>query len=319
MRTLVPACLVLSVSFALGCKGSEKQKETPPPAGSPAREVALAGSVVMIGVGDIARCESNGDEITAALVDSVIKVDSAANVPTLVFTIGDNVYSNGTTRQFAECFGTSWGDPKRRIMGRIRPTPGNHDYNTPGAKPYYAYFGDRAGPADKGYYSYDFGEWHIVALNSELAYRMPDAAREQEKWLEDDLARHRKLCTMAYFHRPLFSSGDHGNALSMRRLWDILYAGNVDLVLGGHDHHYERFLPQTPAGRADSVRGIQEIVVGTGGGDLRGVSEPRKPNSGAAILGYFGVLKLNLGAAEYSHAFIDSRGRIWDPGSRKCH
>ena len=205
-------------------------------------------------------------------------------------------------------------------MRVIYPSPGNHEYNTPGALPYYNYFGARAGPAGKGYYSFDFGDWHVVSLNSEHAVRRgSEAARLQEEWLKADLAAHRKLCTVAYFHRPLFSSGDHGNTPSMRRLWAIMYANNVDLVLGGHDHHYERFLPMTPAGVVDSVRGIESIVIGTGGGNLRGVSNPPVRNSAMTIKGYFGVLKLNLGLSEYRHAFLDASGRVWDEGGRKCH
>lgn len=311
------ASTVMLLGLVLACSKSD-DKASPPPVGAPAREVALAGSSVFIGAGDIARCESRGDEQTAAIVDSVLRVDSAANVPTAVFTIGDNAYSVGSTTEFKNCFTASWGSP--RIMRVIRPSPGNHEYNTPGAVPYYNYFGARAGPAGRGYYSFDFGDWHIVSLNSELAVqRGSEVARAQEDWLKADLAAHRKLCTVAYFHRPLFSSGYHGNTTSMRHLWEIMYANNVDLVLGGHDHHYERFLPMTPAGIVDTVRGMVSIVVGTGGGNLRGVSNPPARNSAITIKGYFGLLKLNLGPSEYRHAFLDSSGRVWDEGGRKCH
>ncbi len=307
---------LLSVA-TLGCKQDSTEK-TPPPAGSPAQQVALAGSVVLIGVGDIARCESQGDEQTAAIVDSVLRVDSAAGVATAVFTMGDNAYSVGSTLEFKNCFTQSWGSP--RIMRVIHPAVGNHEYNTPGAVPYYNYFGARAGPAGKGYYSFDFGDWHVVSLNSELAVRRGSAvAAEQEEWLKADLAAHRKLCTVAYLHRPYYSSGEHGNTPSMRRLWEIMYAQNVDLILAGHDHHYERFLPMTPSGVVDTVRGMESMVVGTGGGNLRGVSNPPVRNSAVTIKGYFGVIKLNLGASEYRHAFLDASGRVWDEGGRKCH
>ncbi|MEP6549673.1 MAG: alkaline phosphatase, partial [Gemmatimonadales bacterium] len=127
------------------------------------------------------------------------------------------------------------------------------------------------------------------------------------------------LCTLAYFHRPLFSSGTHGGSPEVGALWQILYDGGVDLVLNGHDHHYERFHPQTPAGVMDSVRGIEQIIAGTGGGDLRGVRPRRAGNSIGAIRGRFGVLKLSLGRDDYSSAFIDTTGRIWDPAVGKCH
>lgn len=284
------------------------------------QEVALSGAVVMIGTGDIAVCGNDGDEGTASIVDSVVKADSALNVETVVFTIGDNVYPGGSAPDFARCFGSSWGNRQKSIMKSIRPAPGNHDYRTPGAAAYYEYFGERAGPRGRGYYSYDVGEWHVVSLNSEIAAspRTPVAAREQEAWLRTDLLENPAACTLVYFHRPLFSSGDHGADRKMRPLWDIMFELGVDIVLGGHDHNYERFLPQTPAGVADSVRGIEQIVVGTGGAGLRGIRKRLAPNSAATVRGYFGVLKLNLGTGEYRRAFIDTSGRIWDSGGRRC-
>jgi hypothetical protein len=124
---------------------------------------------------------------------------------------------------------------------------------------------------------------------------------------------------MAYFHRPYFSSGVYGTIKQMRHLWEILYASKADLVLNGHEHDYERFLPQDPNGRADSTSGLEEIVVGTGGGELRGLNDSPAPNSEYRIQGRFGVLKLSLGDSSYTHAFIDAQGRVWDPGQRKCH
>ncbi|HEX2722049.1 MAG TPA: metallophosphoesterase [Gemmatimonadaceae bacterium] len=300
---------------------SRDEGSTPPPIGASAREVALSGSVVLIGAGDIAVCGESGDEQTAAIIDSVLRVDSVANLQNVVISIGDNAYPSGTATQFARCFTNSWGDAHKRIMKYIRPAPGNHEYRTRGAEPYFKYFGEKAGPPGKGYYSFDFGDWHVLSLNSELVANPGRAAerREQEDWLKEDLATHQRLCTLAYFHRPLFSSGEHGNEPSMRTLWKVLYDHGVDLIINGHEHNYERFLPQTPAGVADSVRGIEEIVVGTGGGDLRGMRRQRARNSAAAIHGYFGVIKLSLGAGEYRRAFIDTQRRIWDEGGRKCH
>ena len=105
----------------------------------------------------------------------------------------------------------------------------------------------------------------------------------------------------------------------MRPLWDIMYSGGVDLVLNGHEHHYERFKPQTPAGVADPQRGIEEIIVGTGGGDLRGVRRRPAPNSVTAVHGYFGVLKLTFGDGEYRTSFIGTDGRVWDTSAGRCH
>lgn len=283
----------------------------------------MAGAAVAIAAGDIAVCETSHDEATARIVDSLLIVDSAAKVENVVFTLGDNAYpsgSRGAFNIFVRCFRPSWGKP--RIMKVIRPTPGNHDFEEEGGQDYYKYFGDQAGPAGLGYYSYDIGDWHAVGLNSELledTNRLHEAAAE-EAWLRQDLKDHSKKCTLVYFHEPLFSSGNfHGDDPAVLGLWAIMYQAGVDLVINGHEHHYERFLPQTPSGVADSVYGITEIISGTGGAALRGIREPVEPNSAVQIHGYFGVLKLTLGATEYRHAFLDTDGRVWDSGGGKCH
>lgn len=259
--------------------------------------------------------------MTGALVDSVIKVDSAANVETAVFTMGDNAYPSGDEGDratFTRCFAPSWG--RKRIMQLIHPAPGNHDFEVSSGAGYYRYFGDKAGPPDRGYYSYDVGKWHIVSLNSEILFdrQYLREVRAQEQWLRDDLKSHPAQCTLAYWHRPLFTSGVHGPTEEVQTFWNILYENGADIVVNGHEHHYERFIPQTPAGIADSVRGITEFIVGTGGGELRGLSY-LAANSAMQINGYFGVIKLTLGDGEFRHAFIDTTGRVWDEGGGKCH
>lgn len=295
---------------------------TPPPADAPAQMVALSGASVVIGVGDIAVCGAQFDEATAAVVDSVVREDSAAKVDDAIFTLGDNVYPNGAKVYYDQCWGPSWGDPKKRIMREVRPVVGNHDLDNGFGEAYYELFGDRAGPKGKGYYSFDIGEWHIIALNSEIVVNPAfsvEARRDQEKWLKDDLASSRKACTIAMFHRPRFSSGGHAGDIRMTGLWTILYDAGVDLILNGHEHHYERFGPQTPAGLRDTVKGITQIIVGTGGAGLTGIRIPVQPNSLQRIQGHHGVLKLTLGDGEYQHAFLDTQGRVWDRGAGKCH
>ena len=278
--------------------------------------------MVMIGAGDIAVCGTSGDEATGRIVDSVMVSDSLAGIPTEVFTVGDNAYpsgNEGVDRDFPRCFAPSWGSP--RILRVIHPSPGNHDFDSGSGAPYFGYFGSRAGPVGRGYYSYDVGSWHVVSLNSELYFAAGTQAqaRAQEAWLRRDLAANGAKCTIAYYHRPAFSSGKYGDTQEVRPLWKILYDGGADLVLNGHEHNYERFLPQNAAGVADSVNGVEEIIVGTGGGELRGVRYPLAANSVVEIHGHFGVLKLSLGIDEYRFAFIDTAGRVWDTGGRKCH
>ena len=313
--------LIAAIAVAASCK--IKPEVTPPPADAPAELVALTGASVMLGAGDIASCTSTGDERTARIVDSILKADSVAKVEDMVFTLGDNAYPDGAKRDYDRCFTPSWGDSNKRIMKKIHPSPGNHEHLTQGAAPYYEYFGSgAAGSAKRGYYAYDVGDWRIVVLNSEIVvnriFSQSDVTA-QEEWLKNELKSTTKGCTMAYFHHARFSSGWHGNDASMAPLWKIMYDSGVDLVLAGHDHHYERFAPMDAAGVLDSAKGIPSFVVGTGGGELRGLQRTLAPNSEYRLQGYFGILKLTLGDKEYTHAFIDTNGRVWDPGRGKCH
>ncbi len=276
---------------------------------------------VMVGVGDIASCTQKLGLATAMLVDSVIKSDSVANVPTTTFTLGDNVYSSGSEAQFANCFTPSWGNPKFEIMENMHPTPGNHDYATAKAAPYFKYFGKAAGVDGTGNYSYDVGKWHVIALNSEtvVGSEFSDADRDaQIKWLQQDLKNHEAACTIAYWHNPRFSSGWHGNDAKFTPIWQTLYDNGVDLVLNGHDHDYERFRPMTPAGMLDTTKGITEIVAGTGGEELRGFNA-LDPNSAYHIEGRAGVLKLTLGDNAWRSEFVEAGGRVWDRSGGTCH
>jgi acid phosphatase type 7 len=300
---------------------SREQEPTPAPSKSIVEAKPLNGAVVMIGAGDIAVCDKDRDEQTARLVDSLLTAEDAAKAQSVVVTIGDNAYPSGpggVENDFARCFSPSWG--KSRIMERIRPSPGNHDYDSGSLQPYIDFFGKKAGPNGGSYYSFEVGEWHVISLDSELYYLDDGHARQnaQEEWLRKDLSQNGKPCALAYFHRPLFSSGQYGDTRRMKPLWDELYAAGADVVLNGHEHHYERFSPQNPDGASDPKKGIVEFIVGTGGAELRGVDDP-VANSVAHIHGRYGVLKLTLGQGAYQHAFIDTDGRVWDAGSGLCH
>jgi len=270
----------------------------PPPAG-----------VVLVGAGDIASCSSTGDEATAALLD---------NIAGTVFNLGDNVYDNGTLTEYTNCYDGSWG----RHKARTRPTPGNHEYNTANAAGYYSYFGAPAGDPAQGYYSYDAGDWHIVALNSNSSCSTVSCAAgsAQETWLRADLAANTKSCTLAYWHHPRFNSGaSHGNTTAVTPLWNALYEFNADVILNGHEHVYERFAPQTPTGAADAVRGIRQFTVGTGGRSHYGFGTIQ-PNSEVRDGNTYGVLKLTLGASGYAWQFVPVAGATFtDAGTGTCH
>ena len=268
---------------------------------------APAGDPVVLAAGDIASCASSGDEATAAVL---------AGQAGTVITTGDNVYDSGTASEFANCYNPSWGAHK----ARTRPSPGNHDYGTAGASGYFGYFGNAAGDPATGYYSYDLGDWHVVSLNSNCSIASCESTSAQVTWLRADLAANAKPCTLAYWHHPRFSSGTaHGSSADVQPFYEALYDFNADLILVGHEHNYERFAPMTPTGSIDDVRGIRQIVVGTGGRSHYGFGTPitgSEVRDGTTS----GVLKVTLGATGYDWLFLPVSGQTFtDSGTQACH
>ena len=277
--------------------------------GKPHRGIAFAPlPLVMVGAGDIAACATPGAGATAQLLDAI---------PGVVYTLGDNAYQAGTASEFDNCYEPSWGTHR----ARTRPSPGDRDYLTADASGYYDYFGEAAGAADKGYYSYDVGYWHVVVLNS-MCERVGgcSGASPMITWLKDDLAANTKKCTLAYFHHPLFSSGTIGSNSKMRPAWNALYSARADVVISGHDNDYERFARQHPDGTPNATRGIRQFVVGTGGAALRPFGAIIHPNSEVGNAETFGVLKLKLHPTSYEWQFIPEEGGTFtDFGSNSCH
>ena len=232
-----------------------------------------------------------------------------------VLVLGDLQYEDGAFSKFLASYGRSWG----RAKAITKPAPGNHDYGTAGAAGYFRYFGSIAGAATKGYYSYDLGGWHLVALNSNCSeVGGCGGGSPQERWLRADLASHSSLCTLAYWHHPRFSSGVHGSDSTYTAFWQALYDANADVVLVGHDHDYERFAPQDATGMLDLARGVREFVVGTGGRGLRPFVSVR-PNSQTRSASSLGVLELTLGRGAYAWRYRSAVGTFRDGGSTRCH
>ena len=232
-----------------------------------------------------------------------------------VLVLGDIQYEDGSYEKFLESYDPAWG----RVKGITRPTPGNHEYETDDAEGYFRYFGRRAGDPTRGYYSFDLAGWHIVSLNSnceQIGGCGPGS--RQLRWLRADLAAHRSACTLAYWHHPRFSSGEHGSDPTYVAFWRALYNANADVVLVGHDHDYERFAPQRADGVRDQRRGLRGFVVGTGGKNLRTFTKVRA-NSESRDVTTFGVLELTLGSDAYAWRFRPAVGTFTDAGSARCH
>ncbi len=225
-----------------------------------------------------------------------------------VLALGDTQYNSGTASQFADSYQPSWG----RFLAITHPAVGNHEYGSPNAAPYFAYFGAAAGDPAKGYYSYDLGAWHMIVLNANCTkIGGCHAGSDQEAWLRSDLTAHPLGCTLAYWHQPRFSSGQHGDDILTSAFWDDLYTAGAELVLNGHDHDYERFAPQTNQGVRDDARGIREFVVGTGGENHTTFKAAIEPTSEVRDANTFGFLDLTLSDGAYTWKFVsDPPGRL---------
>lgn len=237
---------------------------------------------------------------TASLLDTI---------PGTVFTAGDNVYDRGTSEEFNLCYDPTWGRHKLRTY----PSPGNHDYVTAGAVPYFLYFGEQAGPMGRGYYSFTVGEWHIVSLNSNVP---AGPGSPQYEWLRNDLQEHRATCTAAIWHHPMFSSGRNGPQAVMRDIWRLLLESGAEFVINGHDHLYERFARLDAAGRPNAAGGMREFIAGTGGANLYEFHQIAAGSEARIV--QWGVLKLTLNPNNYQWEFLSVRGGVADEGQDLC-
>lgn len=290
---LIGALVLAASSVACGSSSSPSPSPSPPPSYKDA---------TVVGAGDIGWCGSTAPEATAKLLDAV---------PGTVLTFGDNAYPDGSAEAFRDCYAPNWG----RHKARTRPSPGNHEYYAAGAAPYFAYFGENAGPSGRGYYSFDLEAWHLISLDSAQAV---EAGSAQWAWLQSDLAASTKPCTLAYFHVPLVSSGPHGLHPAMIDIWRLLYAAGAEVVLCGHDHLYERFAPMTPDGMVDLERGVRQFIVGTGGATLYDLGPPHPASEAGAKV--YGVLELTLRPVGYQWQFRSIAGEGYtDVGFATCH
>ena len=310
------AALLLGV--ALSCSQIDESALTRP-SDPPNPAAAIAADPVVVAAGDLV-CGTGTPAGTACKHAATAALVSPL-APAAVLLLGDIQYETATLADFNTYFGPTWGAHKAITW----PAAGDHEYQSGSPSGYFDYFNGvgvqngRAGDRSKGYYSFDVGAWHLIAINSNCgSIGGCGIGSPQEQWLRADLAANPRACTLAYWHHPRFSSGSHGNNSSMQAIWQALYDNGADLVLAGHDHDYERFGPQTAAGVLDNSRGLRSFVVGTGGkekgsfGAIRANSELRSNSS-------FGLLKLSLHAASYDWQFVPIAGdTLADAGTAAC-
>ncbi len=290
----------LAGAWMVACSGNSGSPVRPTPGGGIGTGQGGTGTASVIVAGDIGMCGSPGAEATALVVD---------RLPGHILLAGDLAYPHGSTEDFLRCFEPSWG----RFRGRWLAVPGNHEYESPNAAPYFQYFGDAAGTDGTGYYDLRLGDWHVLMLNSSVP---ASPGSPQWDFARRALATAERPCTLAVWHHPLFTSGPNGPNQFMRDIYALLDAAGVDVVANAHDHLYERFARQTADGRP-SGQAIRQFTVGTGGAHLypaTGVA----PNS-EVRLSRHGVLRLSLEPGGYRWEFVAAPGDVVDMGVDLCH
>lgn len=300
-RRLIAARVLAAASLIVGLSVCRSV-----PTGAPFTP-STSGAAIVVAAGDIACPGQPCDEqrATADLVDSMR--------PDAVLALGDIQYVDGALADFESSFDPTWG----RFLDETYPVPGNHEYHLPDAQGYFDYFGAAAYPEQGGWYSFDVGDWHLLAINSGSG----TISAEQLAWVEADLAGDDHVCELAYWHHPKWSSGTvHGPdpEPALESLWQTLHTAGVDVVLNGHEHNYERFALLDPNGRPDPQGGIRQFVVGTGGRSSYPFGDPM-PGSEKRITDVFGVLELTLQAEGYGWRFVGVPGTVLDQGSADCH
>ena len=305
--------LLALVLVAGACSGSDDPAPAPevttPTTVRPSTTTSTTLPVgTILAAGDIASCNSGGDEATANLLD--------ARPNALVVTLGDNVTDTGTAAEFANCYDPTWG----RHKGRTRPALGDREYGVFRAGGYYGAFGSAAGDPPLGWYSYNLGTWHIIVMNSNCEVVGCATGGSQEVWLRQDMGANPRPCTLAIWHHPRWSSGTtHGPTPAVAPLYQALHDAGVDVLLSAHERNYERFPPLDPAGNFDPARGVRQFVVGTGGRGHQPLGPPLN-GSQARNDNTLGLLALTLRPTSYDWQFVPEAGKTYtDAGSGTCH
>ncbi|HEY7189249.1 MAG TPA: metallophosphoesterase [Vicinamibacterales bacterium] len=261
----------------------------------------IGETTVLLAAGDIGMCGSIGAAQTGEMLGSLSGT---------ILAVGDMAYLHGTADDFTNCYDPVWGPHK----ARTKPTPGNHEYETAAAQPYFDYFGPLAGPAGLGYYSFKAGDWLVLSINSNIPVGNGTA---QIQWIRSELTANTSHCALAFFHHPLYSSGPNGDNARLAGLWQLLYDMGVDVIVNGHEHLYERYGPMTPDGQRNDVKGIRQFIVGTGGAGLYTISRLH-PVSEVQVISH-GLLKLTLSSQGYQWEFLQVSGVRGDYGQDVCH
>jgi hypothetical protein len=264
----------------------------------------------MVAISDVAGCTADHQPRGSRTVANVV-----ANLSGPLAVVGDEVQGLSTKLiDFRNCYDPAWG----RFNSRARPVPGNHEYLTSGAAGYFDYFGSRAGTRGKGYYAYSVGDWKVLALNSNCGpIGGCGSGSPMYRWLADQLESSSARCQLAYFHHPRWSQGMHGGSSSVAPLYSLLYQHDVEILLSGHDHAYQRFPALNPSGQRDPD-GVVQFVLPPGGSHFYSFTN-KGPSPVVRNNNTFGALALTLRADGWSSRFVPEPGRSFsDTANGTC-
>ena len=162
--------------------------------------------------------------------------------------------------------------------------------------------------------AFDLGGWRLYALNSNCDQIKCGA---QYTWLKEDLAAHPRDCSLFYMHHPRFSSGiEHGSDTKLSRFFFIALKNEVEMVLAGHEHNYERFRRMRANGEVDKS-GVMSFVSGAGGKSAHHFGKVER-GSAYRLAKRFGVLRLALREDRFNFSFRGINGQVKDRGKRSC-
>ncbi len=314
-RVQVGSVFLLGALILYACGGGSTP-QAPTPVSTP---VSTPNLPTIMAAGDIS-CDSATPSLPCKSKDTsdLLMSERALRSALLILPLGDLQYDAGSLAEFRKNYHTTWG----RLNDNSHPVPGNHEYDTLGASGYFDYFagsGVAVGARTEGWYSYNVGDWHFVALNSNCAsVGGCGVGSVQYRWLQADLTTSRQKCTVAYMHHPFQASGPNGNTPQLLPFMRLLYENNAEIVLAGHEHSYERFNPITPDLVPDPAKGLRLFVVGTGGRDLTNFVRAPFPHSAFRTNAHFGALRIVMKDASYDFAFLNSVGIVIDSGSGVC-
>jgi hypothetical protein len=258
---------------------------------------ALAAEpLTLLAIGDTGDCDTGGTEKVSAALRAQLDWQRA-----ILVEVGDLAYPAATIDRLRECHEPHFGMFPRRLA-----VPGNHDWNAPGARGFFAVFPGPVPRVEKLNH-----RWQLWLLDSNQSGAR---AADQLRWLENAKRSAAGQCVVAVWHHPRWSSSFRGGTQSSQSLWQAV-VGVATFTLHGHDHHYES-LPRLDGAGEAAERGTRSFIVGNGGARLYPTGLIRTGSK--AVTGHWGFLRIDVNGDDYRWEAVSVDGTILDAGSEHC-